>query len=64
MFDDVQRVMNRMQSLTDDAFGSSPLAKPYALPNPNGSKARSAGASRCGSRSIKPSRTPSSRTVC
>ena len=36
MFDDMQRMMNRMQSLMDDAFGSSLLAKPYALPNPEG----------------------------
>lgn len=34
MFDDMQTMMQRMQSLMDDAFGTSARARPYALPNP------------------------------
>lgn len=35
MFDDMQRIMQRMQSAMDDAFGSSAFARPFLLPNPD-----------------------------
>lgn len=34
MFDDMQRMMQRMQSAMDEAFGTSAFARPFLLPNP------------------------------
>ena len=32
MFDDMQKMMQRMQSLMDNSFGEAPLARPFLLP--------------------------------
>lgn len=36
MFDDMQRTLQRMQALMDDAFGTSTSARPFLLPAPAG----------------------------
>ena len=35
MFDDMQKMMQRMQSLMDNSFGEAPLARPFLLPSGN-----------------------------
>lgn len=35
MFDDMQKMMQRMQSIMDNSFGEAPLARPFLLPSGN-----------------------------